>query len=105
MREIKFRVWSIINEPKMIYLKDGLLSDLQTIQNEWHVMQYTGLKDKNGKEIYDSDIIVKKYDNHELRLEVKWENNGGFKELYCSNEIEVIGNIYENSELLTSSPN
>ena len=79
-------------------------------------MQFTGLKDKNGKEIYDGDILlidnesvaenIGGYDRCEtdnLIEEVKWKNGAWFtgdEMLYeaCSVS-EVIGNIYENAEL------
>lgn len=124
-REIEFRVWSMINEPKMIYLKKGMLSDLQTVQNQWIVMQYTGLKDKNGVKIFEGDVIRHR-DEDEIQL-IAYQN-GSFVELHIDNDIEkygkpigwydmneegsiffdytyfsdieVIGNIYENPELI-----
>ena len=78
----------------------------------WHssveLMQSTGLKDKNGTEIYEGDIVKNIYD--EIYV-VKWFDagfyleeryNGGFdySELHFGNNKEVIGNIYENPELL-----
>lgn len=78
----------------------------------WHssveLMQSTGLKDKNGTEIYEGDIVKNIYD--EIYV-VKWFDagfyleeryNGGFdySELHFGNNKEVIGNIYETPELL-----
>jgi uncharacterized phage protein (TIGR01671 family) len=74
------------------------------------LMQYTGLKDKNGKEIYEGDVIVTRLnspDNNEESLVVEFAD-GSFK-LKKENtyyyfpfllNVEVIGNIYENPELL-----
>lgn len=64
MREIKFRAWNIVEE-KMIYQTGALASlgrfmrvvfDYTTTKS--HLMQYTGLKDKNGKEIYEGDLVA-----------------------------------------------
>lgn len=82
------------------------------------LMQFTGLKDKNGKEIYEGDIINYKYSRHtSTQFVVKYnefqatfivvDNHNDlvytFRELadYIQlNSLEVIGNIYENKELL-----
>lgn len=129
MREIKFRAWDEQTK-KMVY--DFKNTDRTAQLNEegwlvkscWHtLMQYTGLKDKNGKEIFESDV-VKVYDE-ELRV-VKFENAfwqldlidaphtlGGFgtqiesghKPLYRYGEshLEVVGNIYKNPELCSKT--
>ena len=86
------------------------------------IMQYTGLKDKNGKEIYEGDIVRAFRKNRqkrfglfvpptELKLEVYWDSEFcafkikyhkmGWSSLFGLDEpYEIIGNIYENSDLI-----
>ena len=92
------------------------------IGKEWELMQYTGLLDKNGKEIYEGDIVkVQEFDddydatNHVveycgdrnyLAFDIKgWDGdaNGLSEAQGYPFECVVIGNIYENPELLTNN--
>ena len=112
-REIKFRAWDK-KEKKMIF--DGLEDETifsfpyRDLSNNLILMQFTGLLDKNGKEIYEGDIV--NYDNKSfhngLNGLVEWVGSGFyiakhipiFKIVEKFKDFEVIGNIYENPELL-----
>jgi len=119
MREIKFRAWDHIemNIPILGGFNDMNDEISNLIFDGVILMQYTGLKDKNGKEIYEGDIIRKGLDLSSYNLvsdiqEVVFEDGCfqgkqqkgiGYIKFALSaylNEIEVIGNIYESKELL-----
>ncbi|MBY8913273.1 YopX family protein [Bacillus sp. YC2] len=123
MREIKFRAWEE-NSQEMIYevgiTPEGIPYSIPEKAEgcdqfnyflTCHKMQYTGLKDKNGREIYEGDIVI---DGHENSAEVVFDDGcfcvigylGDLRthplrdSLFCGERFEVIGNIYEDPELL-----
>lgn len=122
MREIKFRAW--IPEEKRMFIPSSISwkNDLiwcgdvhgstqveMSVENS-ELMQYTGLRDRNGKEIYEGDILEggESIDGEPRRWTVKYyttQLNAGFDFGYMPHMhyCIVIGNIYENTDLLGSN--
>jgi hypothetical protein len=115
MREIKFRAWDVnrIGAFNSILYQDDMelwefLLELHKHETEYgckfKLIQFTGLKDKNSVEIYEKDIVE---NDDGFRFSVDWTeigyNDGGVGypiRLDECKSITVIGNIYENPELL-----
>lgn len=124
MREIKFRVW----DGKWFITDDFYINECGQVgemtetsgyayepvsyvrfEDNWILNQFTGLKDKNGKEIYEGDILKMRDDEENIERigfvdfgTGSFFINCGFITCYCwmDYETEIIGNIYENKNLL-----
>lgn len=123
----KFRVWDKINEKWinncLLDIESGYLcgyyDNEQAYKRRYKIMQCTGLKDKKGKLIYEGDIVKFNFDTDEIKAVVSWDDKeligfylnttDYFKDKYVTdydfykNDYEVIGNIYENKELLNEN--
>lgn len=115
-REIKFRAWH--KEAREMLYGDNILIFrwLEREHQPIELMQFTGLKDKNGKEIYEGDILDNKFQIQWNQLHCGWAlfNKKGFCHELLADEYddignqltpwqingEIIGNIYENPELI-----
>ena len=124
MREIKFRAWTREEYEEAYEMSESFrVTDLDGYycmppitwadKKDVILMQYTGLKDKNGKEIYEGDIL----EDDAYWYEVVWSINRGAwlaqgcrgtdhdieaAEIAASRDCCRAGNIYENPELLTA---
>lgn len=130
MRELKFRVWNGYKTKEFkaldrfyVRVEDRYLEiKAYNYDKDYAIEQYTGLKDKNDKEIYEGDIIQEeinlntKMTDGTFKYKVFWNeemlcwslehigNESIRDDLWeCNSSVEVIGNIHENPELLEGS--
>ena len=128
MKKYKFRAWNkaiskMLSWEEVIAYSNDQFHIVETVDffedDELEIMQYAGVKDKNGKEIYEGDIVKTKRENYiynaggmtetkEYIQEVKYpffigcgQAFGGVDGTKSIRDIvEIIGNIYENPELM-----
>ena len=120
MRELKFRAWSEETKSFEYFdLYEGTecgLTNLQIWARNTQIEQYTGLKDKDGKEIYEGDILGGIWESGFISWCEKCKqfqyHSAGIGCMACSGDahwceiveddgkLEVIGNIHENADLL-----
>ena len=142
MREIKFRAWDKKHkymdeiDGKYLYIADGKIYEVREgtwnmesftikkdVTDDFELMQYTGLKDKNGVEIYEGDILRVTDGADEVNVlnsdtgigVVEWLDKWGFwnisnienglGDILNCGYVEIIGSIYENGEMLKGVAN
>lgn len=110
-RQIKFRVWEFeqgfMNHSPLHHVSfhgEVFEGDGKVKSGKYALMQFTGMEDKNGKEIYEGDIVrywdgVAPIEYNMFGFAIKYSNDEYF-DINEPDKIEVIGNIYENADLL-----
>ena len=113
----KWHIGNIVKEPDGLYIRDIKGNVMAYIDDESTICQCTGLKDKNGKLIWENDIMVAHLDDYypedKTYAKILWRKNGfyiienGSEDIspidkFDQDHFEVCGNIFDNAELLES---
>ncbi len=121
-RSIKFRLYDV-NAKQMVYYSDGWNDSIDVLAEVWKfiecggytIQQATGIYDRNNQEIFEGDVIeywwyggkfsskhVVVWDNKSAKFILKDDKEKVYKnvELYHNHTYKVLGNIFENAELL-----
>ena len=112
MREIRFK--AMLSGMKFLSAPFDWY-DLKMMPQAEFIVQGTGIKDKNGKEIFENDIVFDEDGEYSKTVVIEWDNEDSRffgKDIYTSDSYsmqeicgEIIGNIYENPELLDNANN
>ena len=105
MRDIKFRAWN--KDDNRMHRnpfngKLGGMNDIFSDTGNWIYMQFTGLLDKEGAEIYEGDILSTDFAGKQINGVMEYEisvTGAQWTKFLPLDRYEVIGNIYENPEL------
>ena len=126
MREIKYKAWDLKNKKwlnlwQILFSEDGEAKAVKDINgerfglNQVELLECTGLRDKNGKEIYEGDILkiddieddsifFVSFDDGCFVADYSWEEKLPkptlVQAMYPFSDFKIVGNIYENPELL-----
>ena len=106
MREIKFRAWDVVTKemhtnPFNGYI--GGINDKFEDTGNWIHMQFVGLSDKTGKEVYEGDIV--NYGEYNKIATVEWNAPMAcfWPCVSVGSNLTIIGNIYENPNLISEN--